>query len=92
MIVLREDSTVRLFASACEAVRRDGQYDRDRAFDRYFAYPAVLNRNHVVAGKWTHTERWPASLGMLNIFRLSRQLDVVDEVLAWGVKLREPAL
>jgi hypothetical protein len=34
------------------------QYDRDHAFDRYFASPAVLHRNHLVAGKWTAHERW----------------------------------
>jgi hypothetical protein len=33
------------------------QYDRDAAFDRFFA-PAAAGVPHVVAGKWPHTERW----------------------------------
>jgi hypothetical protein len=35
------------------------QYDRDDAFDRYFA-PAAARHRHLVAGKWTRTERWPS--------------------------------
>lgn len=34
------------------------QYDRDDAFDTYFA-PAATGVKHVVAGKWTDTSRWP---------------------------------
>jgi hypothetical protein len=34
------------------------QYDRDDAFDRYFA-PAAAKHPHLVAGKWTRTQRWP---------------------------------
>jgi hypothetical protein len=34
------------------------QYDRDDAFDRYFA-PATAEHPHLVAGKWTRTQRWP---------------------------------
>lgn len=34
------------------------QYDRDDAFDRYFA-PAAACLNHRVAGKWTNTSAWP---------------------------------
>jgi hypothetical protein len=34
------------------------QYDRDDAFDRYFA-PAAAEHPHLVAGKWTRTQRWP---------------------------------
>ncbi|MBN1172993.1 MAG: hypothetical protein JXA67_12525 [Micromonosporaceae bacterium] len=34
------------------------QYDRDDAFDRYFAPPAG-HITHVVAGKWPNTRRWP---------------------------------
>lgn len=34
------------------------QYDRDPAFDSYFA-PAAQVHPHRVAGKWTHTEPWP---------------------------------
>lgn len=34
------------------------QYDRDDAFDRFFA-PAAARFRHVVAGKWTSTGRWP---------------------------------
>jgi hypothetical protein len=34
------------------------QYDRDEAFDRYFA-PAAAHVQHEVAGKWTSVGRWP---------------------------------
>lgn len=34
------------------------QYDRDSAFDTYFA-PAAACHRHVVAGKWTRTQAWP---------------------------------
>ncbi|MGP4083734.1 hypothetical protein [Streptomyces sp. KR55] len=34
------------------------QYDRDDAFDRYFA-PAAEHVSHAVAGKWQDTARWP---------------------------------
>jgi hypothetical protein len=34
------------------------QYDRDDAFDRYFAL-AAGQHPHVVAGKWTRTQQWP---------------------------------
>ncbi|MGP4114997.1 glycosyltransferase family protein [Streptomyces sp. 4N509B] len=34
------------------------QYDRDDAFDRYFA-PVAVRHRHAVAGKWTTTVRWP---------------------------------
>jgi hypothetical protein len=34
------------------------QYDRDDAFDRYFA-PAAEHMSHAVAGKWPDTGRWP---------------------------------
>lgn len=34
------------------------QYDRDEAFDQYFA-PLAPSFDHQVAGKWTATERWP---------------------------------
>jgi len=52
-------------ASALAALHRElplvyigNQYDRDAAFDRYFA-PAAAQHEHLVAGKWTRTERWP---------------------------------
>lgn len=35
------------------------QYDRDDAFDRFFA-PAAAQHPHLVAGKWTRTQQWPA--------------------------------
>lgn len=34
------------------------QYDRDAAFDAFFA-PAAASHQHVVAGKWTRTDAWP---------------------------------
>ncbi|MFF7081789.1 hypothetical protein ACFZBM_32730 [Streptomyces lavendulae] len=34
------------------------QYGRDTAFDTFFAQPA-RHLDHVVAGKWTDTSRWP---------------------------------
>jgi hypothetical protein len=34
------------------------QYDRDDAFDAFFA-PAAARLPHVVAGKWTRIDRWP---------------------------------
>lgn len=34
------------------------QYDRDQAFDHYFA-PAAAHLRHQVAGKWHNTRRWP---------------------------------
>ncbi|MFL6124237.1 hypothetical protein [Actinophytocola sp.] len=34
------------------------QYDRDEAFDSFFA-PAAAAVDHVVAGKWTATDSWP---------------------------------
>ncbi|MFI5756235.1 hypothetical protein [Streptomyces sp. NPDC051569] len=34
------------------------QYDRDEPFDRFFA-PAAAGVEHLVAGKWTKTHRWP---------------------------------
>ncbi|MDF9814040.1 hypothetical protein [Streptomyces sp. SPB162] len=34
------------------------QYDRDESFDRFFA-PAAAHAEHLVAGKWTKTDRWP---------------------------------
>ncbi|MGW6558513.1 hypothetical protein [Streptomyces hydrogenans] len=34
------------------------QYDRDESFDRFFA-PAAAHAEHLVAGKWTKTNRWP---------------------------------
>ncbi|MFF7647298.1 hypothetical protein [Streptomyces canus] len=34
------------------------QYDRDKPFDRFFA-PAAARVEHLVAGKWTQTDRWP---------------------------------
>lgn len=34
------------------------QYDRDEPFDRFFA-PAAAGVEHLVAGKWTKTDRWP---------------------------------
>ena len=34
------------------------QYDRDDAFDRFFAPPAATHRHRIV-GKWTDTSRWP---------------------------------
>jgi hypothetical protein len=34
------------------------QYDRDTAFDTYFAPPAATHP-HLVAGKWTRTRNWP---------------------------------
>ncbi|WP_028479085.1 hypothetical protein [Nocardia sp. CNY236] len=35
------------------------QYDRDEAFDSYFAAAASGRRDCVVAGKWVDTRRWP---------------------------------
>lgn len=35
------------------------QYDRDDCFDRYFAPAAATHPDHLVAGKWTDTARWP---------------------------------
>jgi hypothetical protein len=34
------------------------QYGRDEEFDEYFV-PAARRYRHVIAGKWTHTSRWP---------------------------------
>lgn len=34
------------------------QYDRDSAFDTFFA-PAAAAHRHLVAGKWTSTQAWP---------------------------------
>ncbi|WP_341719362.1 hypothetical protein QQG74_06350 [Micromonospora sp. FIMYZ51] len=34
------------------------QYDRDEAFDTFFA-PAAAHLPHLIAGKWTNTHRWP---------------------------------
>ncbi|MEV0595668.1 glycosyltransferase family protein [Nonomuraea cavernae] len=34
------------------------QHGRNAAFDRYFA-PAAARTRHLIAGKWTHTSRWP---------------------------------
>jgi hypothetical protein len=34
------------------------QYDRDDAFDRFFV-PAAEAHVHLIAGKWTRTQRWP---------------------------------
>ncbi|MGH3754925.1 MAG: hypothetical protein ACRDRP_19950 [Pseudonocardiaceae bacterium] len=34
------------------------QYDRDTAFDAFFA-PAAATHPHLVAGKWTCTDAWP---------------------------------
>lgn len=34
------------------------QYERDEAFETFFA-PAAARHEHVVAGKWTETARWP---------------------------------
>jgi hypothetical protein len=34
------------------------QYDRDAAFDEFFA-PAAATHKHLVAGKWTSTGAWP---------------------------------
>lgn len=34
------------------------QYDRDAAFDMFFA-PAATSHRHVVAGKWTRADAWP---------------------------------
>jgi hypothetical protein len=34
------------------------QYDRDTAFNTFFA-PAAASHRHLVAGKWTHTGAWP---------------------------------
>ncbi|MCX4785422.1 hypothetical protein OG369_04280 [Streptomyces sp. NBC_01221] len=34
------------------------QYERDEPFDRFFA-PAAAHVEHLVAGKWTNTDRWP---------------------------------
>ena len=34
------------------------QYDRDPDFDRFFA-PAAHDVEHLVAGKWERTQRWP---------------------------------
>ncbi|GAB3146950.1 hypothetical protein GCM10027290_29470 [Micromonospora sonneratiae] len=35
------------------------QYDRDDAFDTFFA-PAAAHLPHLIAGKWTDTRRWPS--------------------------------
>jgi hypothetical protein len=34
------------------------QYDRDTMFGTFFV-PAAAAVNHIVAGKWPHTQRWP---------------------------------
>jgi hypothetical protein len=34
------------------------QYDRDDAFDTFFA-PAAMHMPHLIAGKWADTRRWP---------------------------------
>ncbi|MEV0898185.1 hypothetical protein [Actinoplanes sp. NPDC049802] len=51
--------------AALTAARRDlpllyigNQYDRDDAFDRFFA-PAARAHTHLIAGKWPHTQGWP---------------------------------
>lgn len=35
------------------------QYDRDDCFDAYFAPAAKAHADHLVAGKWTDSQRWP---------------------------------
>ncbi|TMR30876.1 hypothetical protein, partial [Actinomadura geliboluensis] len=35
------------------------QYGRDDCFERYFAPAAAAQPDHLVAGKWTDTARWP---------------------------------
>lgn len=52
-------------ASALAAAPRDmplayvgNQYDRDDAFDTFFA-PAAATHRHLVAGKWPRTQAWP---------------------------------
>ncbi|GAA3221095.1 glycosyltransferase family protein [Actinocorallia longicatena] len=35
------------------------QYDRDDCFDRYFAPASAIHPDHLVAGKWNDTGRWP---------------------------------
>ncbi|GGX53675.1 hypothetical protein [Streptomyces noursei] len=49
------------------------QYDRDDAFDRFFA-PAAARFEHWVGGKWTRTERWPhvSFLGRIPFADVSR--------------------
>lgn len=49
------------------------QYDRDEAFDRFFA-PAADVLTHKVAGKWTETARWPhvEFLGRIPFDQVSR--------------------
>jgi hypothetical protein len=59
-----EDLLVEVDPAALAAQPRDlalgyvgNQYDRDEPFDRFFA-PAAARVEHLVAGKWTQTERW----------------------------------
>ncbi|KND38280.1 glycosyltransferase family protein [Streptomyces acidiscabies] len=60
-----EDLLAHAAPVALAAQRRDlalsyvgNQYDRDESFDRFFA-PAAARVEHLVAGKWTKTDRWP---------------------------------
>ncbi|MFD6598228.1 hypothetical protein ACFWFH_32780 [Streptomyces coelicoflavus] len=60
-----EDLIAQADPVALAARRRDlvlgyvgNQYDRDEPFDRFFA-PAAARVDHLVAGKWTKTDRWP---------------------------------
>ncbi|MEV0915720.1 hypothetical protein AB0I93_15825 [Streptomyces sp. NPDC049967] len=60
-----EDLLTQANPVALAAQRRDlalgyvgNQYDRDESFDRFFA-PAAARVEHLVAGKWTKTDRWP---------------------------------
>lgn len=47
-----------LLARPTALVYVGNQYDRDPAFDRFFA-PAAAQVPHEVAGKWTAVQRWP---------------------------------
>ncbi|MGW4896612.1 hypothetical protein ACWEQL_30805 [Kitasatospora sp. NPDC004240] len=60
-----DDALDRAYPAALAARERSlplvyigNQYDRDTAFDQYFA-PAAGRVPHRVAGKWTRTGRWP---------------------------------
>lgn len=59
--VLLDSAAPRALAEAprdLPLVYAGNQYDRDEAFDRFFA-PAAARVDHLVAGKWTDTARWP---------------------------------
>ncbi|MBO4206307.1 hypothetical protein GSF22_09855 [Micromonospora echinofusca] len=56
------------------------QYDRDHAFDTYFA-PAAVHLPHLIAGKWTNTTRWP-HLNFIGRVPFPRVAEIYTDALA----------